>query len=140
MKAVSRCLVGLAMTGVMWGTLASTAGAHHSRQAFDTTRDVTLIGIVKRFEWTNPHTYLYIDVTDDQGKVTEWGIEFAAVGQLIRRGFTPQTFKPGAKVKAVGNIARDPNEKLMLMKEVFGFSASGTEVPLPTPKTSAALQ
>ena len=118
------------------GTLAfllvsSSLEAHHSRAQFDVTRDITMVGIVTRFEWTNPHTYLYIDVADDQNKTTEWSIEFAAIGQLTRAGWTRHSFKPGDKVKVVGNAARDAATKLVLMKNLYGYTASGEEIRLP---------
>ena len=109
---------------------SNSVGAHHSRAQFDTTRDVTLVGVVKRFEWTNPHSFLYIDVPEDQGKTTEWSIEFGAIGQLIRAGWTRDSFKPGDKVKVVGNARKDAT-KVMLMKNVSGYTASGEEIRLP---------
>ena len=83
-------------------------GAHHSFAAeFDSTKVVTLNGVVTKVEWTNPHTYFYVDVTDDQGKVVNWAVEGGAPNALYRAGWKPTSLKTGDRVTIVGSRAKD---------------------------------
>ena len=72
--------------------------AHHSFEMFDSTRTVTLTGTIKDFQWTNPHTWTWIDVPNAQGGVDTWGIEGMSPNFLGRRGWTKHTLSPGDKV------------------------------------------
>ena len=80
------------------GVLSAPASAHHSFAMFDRDRTVTLQGVVKEFQWTNPHSWIQINVANDQGAVTEWSIESLSTGTLSRQGWRPGSFKPGDKV------------------------------------------
>jgi hypothetical protein len=62
--------------------------AHHSFSAvFDDKKPIKLTGTVTKLEWQNPHTWFYIDVKDDSGKVTNWGMEMGSPNLLIRSGW-----------------------------------------------------
>ena len=78
--------------------------------------EVTLEGIVKTFEWSSPHSWLYITVTNDKGEIEEWGGETGSPGVLSRRGWTSHTFKPGDKVKMSGHAAKDGSKVMFLTK------------------------
>jgi len=78
--------------------LGGPAAAHHSFAMFDRTRTVDLVGVVKEFQWTNPHTWLQLDAPNAQGEVQEWSIEGNSTGTLSRMGWRPGSFKPGDKV------------------------------------------
>jgi hypothetical protein len=80
---------------------AGTALAHHSPIVFDRTRQVTLTGIVTEFRWGNPHSWIHVDVTDDDGKVADWSIEMNPASNLARDGWRSSTLKPGDKVSVV---------------------------------------
>jgi len=70
-------------------TAAPAAYAHHSFAAeFDGNKPTRLVGKITRVEWTNPHSYFYVDVVDAKGQVTNWGCEGAGPGALTRRGST----------------------------------------------------
>jgi len=98
-----RC--GFALSALL--SIGSTAAlAHHSFSNFDMDQSLTLTGTVKRWEWTNPHSYLYVDVTDDKGPTT-WAVEFHAIGQLLRLGLTKSTFQPGDKVSVTVHPSHD---------------------------------
>src|ERR1700684_2913235 len=77
---------------------ASPVMAHHSFDMFDMTKQVTLTGTIKDFQWTNPHTWTWIDVPNDKGGVDTWGIEGMSPNFLGRRGWTKHPLNPGDKV------------------------------------------
>jgi hypothetical protein len=89
-------LAGLA--AVLAG-LAATAVAHHSFSMFDMKTTKTIAGTVKQFEWTNPHTWLWLYVSNDKGEQEQWGIEGMSPNYLGRRGWSKNTLKPGDKIK-----------------------------------------
>ena len=80
---------------------ATLALAHHSYSAFDMTGEKTVSGVVKKFDYTNPHSWIWLDVKNDQGGVDTWGIEGMSPNYLGRRGWTKHTLKPGDKVTVV---------------------------------------
>ena len=92
------------------GFLLATPGiiAHHSFAAeFDASKALTLKGIVTKIEWSNPHTYFYVDVTDPDGKVVNWGMEMGSPNGLMRQGWTRNTMKVGDEITVEGSQAKD---------------------------------
>ena len=82
--------------------------AHHSFAAqYDANQQVTLKGTITRVEWMNPHTYFYVDVADDKGKVVNWAVEGGAPNVLYREGWKPTTLKQGDKVTILGARAKN---------------------------------
>jgi hypothetical protein len=82
--------------------------AHHSYAMFDRDKDVVLVGTVKEWQWTNPHTWLVLDVLDDQGKLTEYSIEGQSPQVLRLLGFPGKDMmKPGDKVTVHMRPLRD---------------------------------
>jgi hypothetical protein len=93
------------LTGVSLLTLP--VRAHHSFAAeFDAKQPVMLKGIVTKVEWTNPHTYFYVDVKGASG-VVNWAFETAGPNTLARQGWSRQSLKVGDEVTVVGYRARD---------------------------------
>jgi Family of unknown function (DUF6152) len=86
---------------------AHPIAAHHSFAMFDRDKQVTLSGTVKEFQWTNPHIFIQLMVTNPEGAAQEWSIEGASPNMLFRRGWTNQSFKPGDKVTLVVNPLKD---------------------------------
>ena len=96
----------LATAGLMLAV--APAWAHHSFAAeFDGTKAVRLRGTLTKIEWTNPHSYFYIEVKDDQGNVVNWGCEAGAPGALSRRGFKRGDIKLGDAIIVDGYLAKD---------------------------------
>ena len=84
------------------------AVAHHAYTAeFDTTKPVKLSGILTKVEWSNPHIWIYIDVKDDKGNVTNWGFSASPPGMLQRRGITKNSLKLGEVLTISGHRAKD---------------------------------
>jgi hypothetical protein len=99
--------VTLAAIGALLA-LTSAALAHHSYSAeFDTTKPVKLSGVLTKIEWANPHIWIYLDVKDDTGKVTNWGFSASPPGMLTRRGITRNSLKLGEMLTISGHRAKD---------------------------------
>ena len=97
--------VGMVLGSVI-GILAlaawtSSAEAHHSFSVFDMQTNKELEGEVVEFQWTNPHSFLWINVTNADGSKTRWGLEGMSPNFLGRRGWSKNTFEPGDHVKVV---------------------------------------
>jgi len=88
--------------------LAHAALAHHAYSAeFDTTKPIKLTGSVSKLEWSNPHIWIYLDVKDDKGNVTNWGFSASPPGMLARRGITKNSLKQGDVLTISGHRAKD---------------------------------
>ncbi len=82
--------------------------AHHSFAAeFDGNKVVRLKGTITKVEWTNPHSYFYLDVADDNGKVVNWACEGGGPGALSRRGWKKGDVKLGDALVVDGYLAKD---------------------------------
>ena len=102
---MSACRV-LTMVAVVIG-LGGHASAHHSATMFEPTKTITLEGVVKEFQWSNPHSWLLIEVKDKSGKVTTWGFEAEGPSTLQRAGIRPSEFPIGTKVTMTGRPMKD---------------------------------
>ena len=87
--------------------LATTALAHHSTVMFDEEREVTVTGVVKEFQYTNPHSWLLVDVTNEDGSVTTWGFEAEGPSTLMRAGIRRSDFSPGTELTITGHPMKD---------------------------------
>jgi hypothetical protein len=72
--------------------------AHHSGAGFNADEVKEITGTIKEFQFTNPHTWIQITVTTDQGETEEWSVEWGSPNSLARRGVRPSTFPAGAEV------------------------------------------
>jgi hypothetical protein len=90
-----------------------TAKAHHSFAAeFDSKKPVKLEGIVTKVEWTNPHVWIYLNVKDESGKVTNWGAELGPPHGLQNSGWRRETLKIGDKITVDGYLAKNGSSRV----------------------------
>jgi len=110
--AFSLCFVAVA-------AFAAPAFAHHSFAMFDADKSVTMTGVVKEFEWTNPHVWLRVMVNDNAGMPRQWALEMGAPGQQSRIGWKPDSVKPGDKVTVTIHPLKDGSRGGQFMSAVL---------------------
>src|SRR5690554_8203254 len=98
--------------------LAGTSFAHHSAVMFDDQKEITVTGVVKEFQYTNPHSWLLVDVTNEDGTITTWGFEAEGPSTLTRAGIRRSDFSPGTKVTITGNPMRDGRPAALWVRAV----------------------
>ncbi|HEY8521269.1 MAG TPA: DUF6152 family protein [Gammaproteobacteria bacterium] len=104
---VLRTLVS-ASAGLAFAVAWACVHAHHSFSAeFDIGQPVEITGTVTDIEWTNPHTWVHMEVTDADGNRSRWAVELLGVNSLARSGLTRRTLKPGDAIKVKGYRARN---------------------------------
>jgi Family of unknown function (DUF6152) len=99
---------------IILGALAAVlvvgpAMAHHSAAMFDAKKSVTLVGTIKEFQFTNPHSWVQIIVPDANGKQVEWSIEWGGVSGLYKQGIRKTSLKPGDQVTIIGHPLQNGN-------------------------------
>jgi hypothetical protein len=117
------------LSGLILGSLALSAApafAHHSFAMFDREKPVTLSGVVKDFQWTNPHVWIQLVVEDAKGAPQEWGVECTSVNFMRRQGWDRTSLKPGDKVKLVIFPLKDgsPGGQFNKLVELNGSTVS----------------
>lgn len=105
--AIVGCLVGLFVVAA-----AAPAFAHHAFAAeFDADKPVTLRGTITKMEWVNPHSWLHVDVAQDDGTVVAWMVEGGPPTSLLRRGLTKRDLPIGAEVFVQGYLSKDGSNR-----------------------------
>ena len=113
-----RLIAGVALSIALAG---ATVAAHHSFAAeFDSEKPVQLRGVVTSMDWVNPHSWIHLDVKNEDGTVSKWMIESATPNTLLRRGFTKSSLPPGTEIVVYGYRAKNGANK-----------ANGRDVMLP---------
>jgi hypothetical protein len=134
-RSLSRC-PGVLLASIL---LSGAATAHHSFAMFDPRQEVVLHGTVTKFEWTNPHTWIEMDVPDATGNVVHWSIEGGSVVGLAREGWTRHTLQPGDKIALVMHPLRSGEHGGSLMGVVTAAGKSlGASLEAPTKTLSGA--
>jgi hypothetical protein len=128
--------------GILAAALALMTGAppllaHHSFAAeYDGSKPIKITGVVTKMEWMNPHARFYVDVKDDDGKMTNWNFELGAIPVLLKQGWRKDSLKVGDQVTVEGSLAKDGSKsanarsvKLPDGRRVFGGSSGGDAPP-----------
>jgi len=100
-KILKGCLAVLAVA------LATSVAAHHSFAMFDQTKQLSLKGTVREFQWTNPHAFIHLDVANTAGGTESWQVELNSPNNLKRQGWKSSSIKPGDEVTLVLNPLKD---------------------------------
>jgi len=130
---MSKPLFLLASISVLFAATVP-AIAHHSFAAeFDASKPANLQGTVTKVEWQNPHAWFFMDVKDDSGKVSNWGVELGSPNGLMRAGWSKTSLKTGDVVIVEGSRAKDgsnhANARFVTLastgKKLFASSSQG---------------
>ena len=128
----TKLAVVLAAAGLLLA--ARPVVAHHAFAAeFDADKPVKLTGAVTKVEWMNPHTWFYIDVADETGKVTNWGLEMGSPNGLMRAGWSRNSMKVGDVITVEASRAKNgtpnANARVVILKStgqrLFAASSQG---------------
>lgn len=111
---------------------ATPAFSHHSNVAFEVTRVVTITGVVKEFQWRNPHTWVLLTVDDGNGNKVDWSVEGRAPGVLLRAGWTPKSLVPGEKVTVDMSPAKDGSKTGLIARVTKADGTILANAPAPT--------
>ena len=130
---MKKMIAGCGVIGMLAAGTAP-ASAHHSFAAeFDASKPVKLTGTVTKIEWQNPHAFLYVDVKDAAGKVTNWGLEMGSPNGLMRQGWSRNSLKIGDEIVVEGSQAKDgssiANARTVTLsggQRLFAGSSQGT--------------
>ncbi len=107
LRTLTVCLV-LSMIGGV-----TPSFAHHSTAMYNMANPTTVTGVVKRFEWVNPHAYIYLEVTDEKGNKVEWAIEMMSLNHLKSYGWLHDTVKPGDVITCTGGAAKSGDPAML---------------------------
>jgi hypothetical protein len=103
--------------------------AHHSPAAFDRTKTVTIEGTVKEFRWQNPHSWILLEVKDEQGEMLVWSVEMTSPTFLVRAGWRSNSVKPGDTVSVTVNPVRTGEPSGMFVSLRMADGTTLTERP-----------
>lgn len=126
-------LLTVVLGALIAGAAHVPANAHHSIAAqFHLDKSNTVTGTISKMEFKNPHSWLYVDVKDAKGQVSQWSIEFGSANALYRRGWRREDLPTGATVTVSGYVSRDGSQilgatdvKLADGRTLFAGSAPG---------------
>jgi hypothetical protein len=121
-------------------TVGGTAtDAHHSiSTVYDSSRQVSIEGIVAEFQLVDPHPFLFIDAKGRTGEAQRWQLEMDNRRELVSIGVTASTFKPGDLVVVTGSLARRGGQKLYVLRldrraDGFWYEQVGSSPKIRTP-------
>ena len=126
------------VTGFGFLCVTTPVLAHHGFDTeYDANKKLTLTGVVQKVEWQNPHMRVYVDVTDNAGKVTTWNLEMTSPNTVRRQGWGPKDLEAGEKVTFTtfaGKVVESRGSLVSIKKVSDGrelFTAGGPDAPAP---------
>jgi hypothetical protein len=105
-------------------TITGPAMAHHSAARFILAQSVTVDGVVTRYEWANPHVYVYVSETNAAGEAVEWEVEGQPPAMMRRIGWSRETLAVGDAVRLTGAPSRNPSSKALLLTSLHKAEAA----------------
>jgi Family of unknown function (DUF6152) len=112
-------ILGIFALGLGLSAISLNSFSHHAFSAeFDAQKPFELTGKVTKGKWVNPHSWVYVDVTNADGSITNWGFEFGSPFALKQKGLTKTTLPAGTEITVKGYLAKDG--------QTFGYSTSIT--------------
>ncbi len=131
-----RTKLAVAVAGICFMVAAVPVVAHHAFSAeFDANRPVHLEGAVVKMEWINPHAWVHVEVTEDDGNKVVWMVEGGTPNTLFRRGFSKSSLTPGVEIIVDGYQAKDGSNRMNGRDLTFSdgqrlfMGSSGTGAP-----------
>ena len=116
----------------------AVASSHHAfSPVYDEKRTITVVGVVTQFRFVNPHAMMFMDVTDESGKVVKWVVEFAGNLNLSEVGWTAESIKAGEHVTVTGNPTHTGSQRMFFRRLV---RADGTELLPAGPQRLNAIE
>ena len=117
---------------------AAAASSHHAfSPVYDEKRLITVVGVVTEFRFVNPHAMMFVNVTDDAGKVTKWTVEFAGRLNLSNVGWTAESIRAGERVTVTGNPTHTGSDRIAFKRLV---RPDGSELLPAGPQRANALE
>jgi hypothetical protein len=117
---------------------SATVLAHHSSAGIDRTKSVELVGTIKQFSWTNPHSWMEVDVPDQKGGTVTWKVEMTSPAYLVRAGWKSTTVKTGDEVKVTVRPLRDGSPGGLFVSVLLADGRTFTERALAPPSPPPA--
>ena len=133
---MNKTLTSIGLAGLLLFFCSPRVFGHHSFAAFDMQKTDTLSGVVKELQWTNPHSWIQMMVTDASGRAVEWSIETSSPSSLSRQGWKPKTLKAGDQITVTMHPLRDgrPGGSLVTVTLADGTRIGGSPTGEPTSK------
>jgi len=130
--------VSLAGVACVVFLLTGTAvSAHHSSAGIDRTKTVELTGTVRQFGWTNPHSWMEVDVPDQKGGTVTWKVEMTSPAYLVRAGWKSTTVKQGDEVKVTVRPLRDGSPGGLFVSVLLADGRTLSERSVTAPQAAA---
>lgn len=121
---MTRITLASVLSAVAFAAAPGFVEAHHSGVMFEDKKEVTLQGVVKEFQYTNPHSWLLVDVTNPDGSTTTWGFEAEGPSTMLRNKIRPGDFLAGTKITITGHPMKDGRPAALWIK---ALRADGVE-------------
>jgi DNA/RNA endonuclease YhcR with UshA esterase domain len=115
---MSKATCSIVLSAAALVMLTTLVDAHHSDTMFDAQKEITVEGVVKEFQYTNPHSWLLVNVTNQDGSVTVWGFEAEGPSTLMQMKVRKGDFTPGTRLTISGRPMRDGRPAAMWTKAV----------------------